>query len=90
MIGHIKDLITLRNDYNITFSTPEGKRVLKDLMKFCGYKASSYVPGDTGATCVNEGLRLAILRILKFVEMDEAELTRLSQLRDENPMDRII
>jgi hypothetical protein len=90
MIGHIKDLITLRNDYNITFSTPEGKRVLKDLMRFCGYRASSYVPNDTSATMVNEGLRLAILRILKFVEMEEAELTRLSQLRDENPMDRII
>lgn len=90
MLGHIKDIITLRNDYKKTYSTPEGKRVLKDLMRFCGYKGSSYVPNDHGATCVNEGLRLAILRILRFVDMDDEELTRLSQLRDENPIDRII
>lgn len=70
----------LREDYRLTFSTPHGERVLEDLLKYGKVGHSIVVIGDNGqATGVNEGKRLAALRIVKFIDMSDREVMRLAQ-----------
>lgn len=37
-------LATRKRDYEVTFSTPEGKRVLRDLARFCRANHTPYHP----------------------------------------------
>jgi len=60
----------LSDHYKKVFSTPEGKKVLYDLMKFGKFNQPTYSPGDPNGTAFNEGMRRVILRIVNFVEAD--------------------
>lgn len=73
-------LLNKNKDYKICFSTPEGKRVLKDLLQFCKYRDSSFVAGDPNSTAFNEGMRRVALRLIKFINMNEDEITKISNL----------
>lgn len=75
-------LSSKHKDYEICFSTPEGKRVLADLIKFSGYRESSFVPGDPHSSAFNEGMRRVILRILSLKHMDEDKITKLMKDTD--------
>ena len=60
----IKQLVM---DYQGTFGTPEGKRVLEDLEKQCYANALTFVPGSPDGTAFNEGKRYVILHIQRLV-----------------------
>jgi hypothetical protein len=64
-------------DYKLVFSTPQGRRVLKDLLDFCHYNKPTYVVGDSYATHYNEGLRRVALRLTSFLNLDLQELNQL-------------
>lgn len=55
----------LRRDYFHTFGTPEGKRVLDDIVKSNFILRSTFAPQCPDKTLVNEGQRLAALEILQ-------------------------
>ena len=78
----MRDILTRSNDYKKCFASVEGKRVLQDLIQFCKYRDSSYVAGDPTGTAFNEGMRRVILRVIKFMNMTEDELNRISQMRN--------
>lgn len=78
---NFKDILTKRSDYQKCFETAEGQRVLKDLMAFCKYRDSTFVTGDPHATAFNEGMRRVALRVVKFLNMTEEEITKISQLK---------
>jgi hypothetical protein len=61
----------IRQCYVITFTSPEGREVLKDLRNQF-YDVSTYVPGDPYGTHVAEGGRQVLLRILTLLA-EEAE-----------------
>ena len=61
------ELKQLVMDYQGTFGTPEGKRVLKDLETQCYANALTFVPGSPDGTAFNEGKRYAILHIQRLV-----------------------
>ncbi len=56
-----KTLATLA-DYQRTFTTPHGKRVLRRMMKECGMMEPSFIEGDVHATVFNEGRRSVVFR----------------------------
>tara|TARA_Y100000310_G_scaffold239682_1_gene243373 strand:- start:11728 stop:11985 length:258 start_codon:yes stop_codon:yes gene_type:complete len=58
--------------YKQVFGTPEGQKVLKDLMDFCGFMTPSYTPDNQYNTAFNEGRRRVLLRILSFMKPQEA------------------
>ena len=73
----------LSNAYKKTFTGPDAEVVLGDLLKFCKYRDSTFVPGQSDSTIFNEGTRRVILRILSFIEMDESKITKLTKMLDE-------
>lgn len=67
-------------DYQQTFGTPSGKRVLKDLLDFCNYNKPTYVVGDPYATHYNEGMRRCALRLVSFLKMDLSDINNLEEV----------
>lgn len=60
-------------DYNVTFHSECGERVLEDLKKFCGYNDSCYMRGESDLTAFHLGQRNVFLRILNFLERSKEE-----------------
>ena len=60
--------------YKRVFDSPDGKIVLKDLMKSC-HMLSSTFDKDPYETHFNEGARSVLLRILRTIDMDMETLT---------------
>jgi len=60
-------------DYNITFTSEIGERVLEDLKKFCGYNDPCYMRGEPDFTAFKLGQRNVCLRILSFLEYSKEE-----------------
>lgn len=66
-----------REDYKKTFSTEEGKRVLKDLEKLCLYRSSIF-DKEPMVMAFQEGLRTVYLHITTIMDMDIEELERIA------------
>jgi hypothetical protein len=58
--------------YKQVFGSPEGQKVLKDLMDFGGFMRPSYDPTNPHNTAFNEGSRRVLLRILSFMNPKES------------------
>jgi hypothetical protein len=70
------DQRALRDAYTQAFAGAAGKLVLADLMAFGHVGSPVHVPGDPLTTAFNDGKRRMVLRIQKFLHMDDAELMR--------------
>lgn len=71
-------------DYKIVFGSPEGKRVLWDLMKKSGFLDKSYVANDPHATSFNEGARNLVLHIVHRLRINIKKLEEQITKEDEN------
>jgi len=60
--------------YVRVFNTDDGKFVLAHLMKEGFVLDTTFVPGDTHRTAMNEGSRRLVLSILKYVNKDHKEI----------------
>lgn len=76
-------LLLRKHDYATTFGTPEGKRVLKDLLKFTGVMQNSFFPGAADTTAFHEGRRRVGIRILKIMRMSPEDMARIAELPEE-------
>jgi len=65
-----KDHIELKKDYQHTFDTPEGKRVLADLQS-AYYHRLSYTKDDPYETAFREGQRNVIIRIINLIKEEK-------------------
>lgn len=70
-------LKALREDYKKTFSTEEGKRVLKDLENTCFYNTTTF-SDKALMIAFNEGNRAVFLHIKTILELDIETLEKLS------------
>jgi hypothetical protein len=52
--------------YASVFNTPQGTKVLEDLMSFVGYMGDAFKPNDPYATAYNLGQRRVVQRILNL------------------------
>ena len=77
--------INLHSDYLAVFGTEPGKRVLNHICKVGYISKPTVVPGNHDMTLVNEGMRRMALSILKFVNVDHANIVEQieKEYRDE-------
>ena len=75
-------LMGRRHDYRLTFLSPPGKSVLKDLARFCRANASTFHE-DARLHAVAEGRREVWLRIANHLNMTPDELWKLYSGQDE-------
>ncbi len=68
-----------RDDYRATFETPEGKRVLRDLLSVGRVAATVVVPGDPMMTGFNDGMRRMALHITRTMGMSDEQVIALAQ-----------
>ncbi len=73
------------HDYQATFSSPEGKRVLRDLMKLGGFLRTNHIHGDSHATAFYEGGRSIVIHIFEKLKIDVRKLEKqLSEVEDDD------
>lgn len=70
-----KRQITKFTDYQVVFNTPQGKRVLLDMMKNHKMLSSSF-DSDALQMARNEGERNVVLRILSMLKVDITDLNK--------------
>ena len=61
----------LRENYQQTFSTDEGKQVLSDLEKRCHFYATTNVKGDSHESAYQEGQRSILLFIKQMLQKEK-------------------
>ena len=61
----------LRENYQQTFSTDEGKQVLSDLEKRCNFYATTNVKGDSNESAYMEGQRSILLFIKQMLQKEK-------------------
>ena len=71
----IQQLKQLQEDYKATFSTENGKRVLKDLEARC-FENKTTFSINPQVTSFNEGTRMVLVLILNMMSMDIAKLQK--------------
>ena len=74
--------------YRRVFSTEDGQKILKDLMRSCHYNGSS-VGQDVYETYYNEGERAVVLRILKTSKMTIEEIDSFTNMIADEDRDLI-
>lgn len=78
-------LFERRNRYRAVFDTPDGRKVLADLMTFCHVDRPVTVPGDAQMSAYNDGMRRVALRIASILRMKDEEIFALAnQGREQN------
>ena len=55
--------------YHSVFNTPNGRKVVDDLVSFVGFYGDQFTPGDPHTTAYNCGQKRVLTRILRFVGM---------------------
>lgn len=70
-------LRTRKRNYQLTFSSPAGQRVLEDLAKFCRAKETCF-HADPRMHAVAEGRREVFLRIANHLNLSTEDLFRIS------------
>lgn len=68
----------LSKAYKSVFSTGDGKKVLKDLLRTGRYNEPTFVPNDPYTSAFNEGMRRMALRVVAFVEADLEKQVKLT------------
>ncbi len=76
LADRIADRIRLKASYQRTFDAPDGKRVLRHLMRVGFVTKSTFVAGDPHQTAMNEGSRRIVLSIIRFIATDDAALIK--------------
>lgn len=76
-----EEIIARVHDFQATFETEHGKRVLKQLMKNTGFLHTNFVNNDPYGTAYNEGARSIVLHILNMLKIDVNKLEK--QLSEE-------
>jgi hypothetical protein len=78
------------SDYQQTFNSPAGQKVLLHIMQSCGIMSSSFVKGDSHVTAFNEGQRSVVVQILKTLKIDLRKLEEQIRQQPERDSDAII
>jgi hypothetical protein len=71
----IREARQLRQSYRVIFSTPDGKRVLTDLIK--KYVIRSPAALTSKATLINVGMQKAVLDIVRKVHSTDEEFRQM-------------
>jgi len=75
--------LAINASYRAVFDSPEGERVLHDLMQRAGILETSVIEGDAGMTHFKEGRRSVVLDILAELQWSESDIARAARERSE-------
>ncbi|MCU7888884.1 MAG: hypothetical protein KZQ59_12215 [Candidatus Thiodiazotropha sp. (ex Lucinoma aequizonata)] len=75
-------LMQQHQDYKLTFNTPEGKRVLADLKRFCRSDGLCADVNNVNATYLCEGRKEVWLRIGNFLSITDGDIYKLTDEAD--------
>ena len=75
----VRDMI---HTYQRLFKTPDGEKVLKDLMQSCFITSSTFDP-DPQKQAFNEGVRSVTLRIMRTINVSEKALNNMMKQMEE-------
>jgi len=73
---NILEKVNLHADYVAVFSTPQGRTVLEHICKTGFISKPTRVKGDPEQSLENEGMRRLALSILRFANVDHAEIVK--------------
>lgn len=73
----LKERIDLHESYVAVFTSPDGEKVLRHILKVAGAAQSTFVQGDPHGTSFREGQRHLALSIARMVHRDTTELIKL-------------
>lgn len=73
---NILEKVNLHAAYMAVFSTPDGRTVLNHICKVGFVSKPTRVKGDPEQSQENEGMRRLALSILRFANVDHAEIVR--------------
>ena len=65
-----EDIKQMILNYRATFGTPQGERVLADLVKQCHGDTLAYVDGNPNGSAFEEGKRFVLLHIQRLMAAD--------------------
>lgn len=71
----------LAKDYRVVFATPEGERVLADLLRAC-HVLEPVFSGDALEMAHREGMRNVALRIVSFLHYAPDDFRNLAELAE--------
>lgn len=84
--ARLKQRLADARAYEQVFASPEGQRVLYDLLRAGGVLQTSLVPGDPQGTAFNDGRRSMALHIIDQLRWSEAELAKLAMMQNDEDM----
>lgn len=64
-------------DYKFVFSSPQGEKVLFDLMKMGNMLSTTHMYNDPTTTSYNEGRRAIVLDIIRKLKVNEKQLIQI-------------
>lgn len=86
-----QDKLDLVRAYKATFKSPEGKKVLLDLMKSCHFTSPTFRPHASDITMqIAEGRRSVVTDILAILETSEEQVLQFLYDRTEDEEGDII
>jgi len=74
----LKARYTRAQDYRAVHATEPGKRMIADLLAFCGLERDPFVPGAADETAYALGKQRVARRIAAMLNLDEREIMRLA------------
>ncbi|HEV2673385.1 MAG TPA: hypothetical protein VGV37_02520 [Aliidongia sp.] len=78
-LGAWRKRVGLNRAYHETFGSPQGQRVLADILARAKVLSTSHSPGDAHDTAFNEGRRALGLEIVGELRWTEMELLKLAE-----------
>ena len=81
LVGMAKRRLQIASDYHAVYNSPEGERVIHDILREAGILTVAHVDGDPGTSEFNDGKRAVGLAIIQMLRWSEGELVALARLQ---------
>lgn len=82
-----KRRMAIVGDYHAVYNSPEGERVIQDILRESGLLSVGHVAGDPGSSSFNDGKRAVGLAIIQRLRWSEGELVKLARLQTAAELD---
>jgi hypothetical protein len=71
--------LAIASDYHTVYGTPEGERMIHDILREAGLLSVGHVAGDPGSSTFADGKRAVGLAVIQRLRWSEGELVKLAR-----------
>lgn len=79
LLARAKAQLQIASDYQAVYNSPEGERVIHDILREAGVLSVAHVQGDPGTSQFNDGMRAMGLKVIERLRWSEGELVALAR-----------